>query len=232
MAVVPSKRSDMIDFFATRLPVWTQDPAAIGLSVEQVTALGVRITAAQDAATQQQALRAQARAATEQANSQAQSLRSFGGSLVNTIRAFAEASGDPAVFAAAQIPAPAEPTPAPPPSMPFDLRAEIDNTGAVVLTFKADNAAAHTGTYFEVRRRLDGQQGFTLIGATGVKTFTDGAIPQGTTTAVYTVTARRGELSSQASENILVPFASGANGQQAAQTAGAIGARPAGGQAA
>lgn len=222
MPVVPSKRNDMISFFATRLPVWAQNPTAIGLTAAQAAELSARLNAAQTAAAEQLIMQAQAKAATEEANEVAASLRAFGGTLVNTIRAFAEASNNPAVFAQAQIPAPAAPTPAPPPSMPYDLKADIDNTGGVVLAFKSDHAAAHTGVFFEVRRRLDGQGGFTLIGTSGVKTFTDSAIPLGTTSAIYTITARRGALSSPASENIFVPFASGNGSQPASATAGTL----------
>ena len=222
MPVVPGKRTDMISFFATRLPVWAQNPTAIGLTAAQAAELSTRINAAQTAAAEQLTLRAQAKAATEEANELAASLRAFGGTLVNTIRAYAETNDNPAVFALAQIPAPAAPTPAPPPSMPYDLKADIDNTGGVVLTYKADNAASHTGVFFEVRRRLDGQTAFTLIGTSGVKAFTDSAIPMGTTSAIYTITARRGALSSPASENIFVPFASGNGTQQASATAGAL----------
>lgn len=222
MAVVPTKRSDMINFFATRLPVWSQNPTAIGLTAQQMAQLSVRVTAAQGAAADQLALQAQAKAATEEANNQAAGLRSFGGNLVNTVRSFAETNDNPAVYALAQIPAPSAPTPAPAPSMPYDLKADIDNNGDVVLAYKADNAAPHTGVFFEIRRRLDGQSGFTLIGTSGVKTFTDNAIPPGTTNAIYTVTARRGDLSSPTSENIAVPFASGNNSHQASATAGSI----------
>lgn len=213
MATVPNRKQDMINFFATRLPVWTADPTSIGLSVEQVTALGIRITAAQDAADLQATKQAESKAATESSNEEAQSLRSFGGSLVNTIRAYAEATGGPSVYSEAQIPAPADPTPAPAPSMPYDIDANIDNNGNVVLSFKADNAQSHTGTFFEVRRQLNGQSGFTLVGSTGTKSFVDTGIEAGTASAVYNITAKRGELSSATSENIYVPFASGGNGQ-------------------
>lgn len=222
MAVVPTKRSDMINFFATRLPVWAQNPTAIGLTSDLVAELSVRVNAAQTAAADQLTRQAQAKAASEEANTQAAGLRSFGGNLVNTVRSFAETSDNPAVYTLAQIPAPSAPTPAPPPSMPYDLKADIDNNGDVVLAYKADNAAPHTGVFFEIRRRLEGESGFTLIGTSGVKNFTDKAIPLGTTNAIYTVTARRGALSSPTSENIAVPFASGNNSQQASATAGSI----------
>ncbi|MGD1917326.1 MAG: hypothetical protein ACFCBV_14225 [Phycisphaerales bacterium] len=224
MATVPNRKQDMITFFATRLPAWQADPAAIGLSAEQVAALGVRLQAAQDAAGVQATKQAEAKAATEASNTEAQSLRGFGGSLINVIRAFAEASDDPSVYSAAQIPAPADPTPAPAPGMPTDITAAIDNAGSIDLAFKAENAQPHTGTVFEIRRKLDTESAFTLIGTSGEKAYSDATIPAGTTSAVYTITARRGELSSGTSENIFVRFSGAGNpgvqgeagGQQAA----------------
>lgn len=124
------------------------------------------------------------------------------------------------MYSQAQIPAPAYPTPAPAPGMPYDLDASIDNNGNVVLSFRADNAQSHTGTFFEVRRQLNGQTGFTLVGSSGTKGFTDTGIEAGTTSAVYNITAKRGELSSTTSENIYVPFASGGNGQLQIQQGG------------
>lgn len=118
-----------------------------------------------------------------------------------------------------EIPAPADPGPAPAHGEPYDLDADLDNNGHVVLTWKADAASAHTGVFFEIRRKLDGQSGFTLVGSTGTKTFTDHGIQSGTASAVYNVTAKRGDLSSPTSENIYVPFAGGGNGPVAIKSA-------------
>jgi alkanesulfonate monooxygenase SsuD/methylene tetrahydromethanopterin reductase-like flavin-dependent oxidoreductase (luciferase family) len=45
---------------------------------------------------------------------------------------------------------------------------------------KAINAAANAGTFFSIRRKLVGEDGFTLIGNTGEKFFTDATLLQGT----------------------------------------------------
>ncbi|UYV11292.1 MAG: hypothetical protein NCW75_08240 [Phycisphaera sp.] len=213
MPIVPDSKDAMISFYATHVPVWADNAAAIGLSVESITTLEGLLTSAQDAVSTQAAKDAEKEAATAAANDAAKALRSFGAGNLATIKAYAKATGDPSVYTIAQIPAPADPTPAPAPGMPYDIDASIDNNGNVVLAFKADNAQSHTGTFFEVRRQLNGQSGFTLVGSTGTKSFVDTGIEAGTASAVYNITAKRGELSSATCENIYVPFASGGNGQ-------------------
>lgn len=219
MPTVPNRKQDMINFFATRLPLWTANPASVGLSEEDVAELSLRLSKAQDDLASQISKRAAAKTASATSNASAQDLRSYGGKKINSIRAFAEGNGGPGVYAIAQIPAPADPAPAPAPSEPYDLDASIDNNGYVVLTFKAEAASAHTGVFFEIRRKLDGESGFTLLASTGTKSFTDMGIQSGTASAVYNVTAKRGELSSPTSENIYVPFASSGNGPVSIKTA-------------
>ncbi len=221
MPTVPNRKQDMINFFATRIPLWSADPASVGLTPEICAELSAKLTEAQTDLSNQIAKKASAKTATATSNESAQGLRSFGGKQINSIRAFAEGSGGPGVYSIAEIPAPADPTPAPAPGEPYDLDASIDNNGDVVLTFKADAAQAHTGVFFEVRRKLNGQSGFTLVGSTGTKSFTDQGIAPGTTSAVYNVTAKRGELTSTTSENIYVPFASGGNGPVSIEAAAA-----------
>lgn len=201
------------------MPNWTADPASVGLTEQACAELGVKLAKAQADLSNQNSKKAAAKAATAASNDSAQDLRSFGGKQINTIRAFAEGTNDPSVYTKAQIPAPADPTPAPAPGEPYDLVASIDNNGNVVLTFKAENAQSHTGVFFEVRRKLDGQSSFTLVGSTGTKGFTDQGIQSGTASAVYNVTARRGDLASPTSENIYVPFASSGNNPVSIKTA-------------
>ncbi len=212
MPTVPNRKQDMINFFAARIPLWSADPASVGLTPEICAELSAKLSEAQTDLANQVARKASAKTATATSNQSAKGLRSFGGKQINSIRAFAEGSGGPGVYAIAEIPAPADPSPAPAPGEPYDLDASIDNNGDVVLTFKADAASAHTGVFFEIRRKLDGDPSFSLLGSTGTKSFTDTGIAPGTTSAVYNVTAKRGELSSPTSENIYVPFARGGNG--------------------
>jgi hypothetical protein len=219
MSVIPPSKEDMIAFFASHVPVWTANAEQIGLDPLDAAELSALLSAAQTLQAEANAKSDAKKAAVLAANQAAAALRAAGAGDLATIKAFAKSTNDPSVYTKAQIPEPAGRTPAPPPSMPYDLDASIDNNGNVVLSFKADNAQSHTGVFFEVRRKLDGQSSFTLVGSTGTKTFTDQGIQNGTTSAVYNVTARRGDLASPTSENIYVPFASGGNGSVSIKTA-------------
>jgi len=216
MSVIPPAKEDMIAFFASHVPVWSAQAANIGVTPESMAELSALLSAAQDAAATQASKDAEKKAATLAANQAAAALREAGAGDLATIKAFAKATKDPSVYAKAQIPEPAEPTPAPPPSEPYDLDAELDNNGNVILTFKSESASSHTGVFFEVRRKLDGESSFSIVGSTGTKSFTDQGIQPGTASAVYNVTAKRGELSSTTSENIYVPFAGSGNGSSQA----------------
>lgn len=222
MTVIPPNKADMINFFASRVPVWAENAAQIGLSAQAVGQLSALLSDAQAKLAEQAAKDAEKQAATAASNLAADALRAAGAGDLATIKAFAKSTNNPGVYTLAQIPAPAAPTPAAPPSMPYDLEANINNVGDVVLSFKSDNAQSHTGVFFVVRRKLAGQSAFSLVGTSGTKSFTDKAIPQGTTGAIYNVTAKRGELVSPTSENIYVPFASSNNAQQEPDTAGSI----------
>jgi hypothetical protein len=219
MSVIPPAKEDMIAFFASHVPVWAANAEQIGLDPADVAELSALLSAAQTALATQAAKDDEKLAATAASNQTAKALRTAGAGDLATIKAFAKDTKDPSVYTKAQIPEPAGRSPAPPPSMPYDLEASIDNNGHVVLIFKADNAQSHTGAFFEVRRKLDGQNTFTLIGSTGTKSFTDQGIESGTASAIYNVTARRGDLGSPTSENIYVPFASSGNGPVSIKTA-------------
>ncbi|MFI4917820.1 MAG: hypothetical protein ACIAS6_15105 [Phycisphaerales bacterium JB060] len=209
MSVIPPSKEDMIAFFASHVPVWTAKAAEIGLSPEATAELAALLSDAQSKLAAQAAKSDEKKSATQAANQAAAALREAGAGDLATIKAFAKATKDPSVYVKAQIPEPADRTPAPPPSMPYDLDAGLDNDGNVVLTFKSDSGSSHTGVFFQIRRKLDSESSFSIIGSTGTKSFTDQAIASGTTSVVYNVTARRGELASPTSENIYVPFASG-----------------------
>ncbi|CAG1008354.1 hypothetical protein PHYC_03554 [Phycisphaerales bacterium] len=96
------------------------------------------------------------------------------------------------MYATAQIPPPPEPGPTPAPGTPFEPRVGLLQSGAIVLNWKCNNPEGTTGTIYEVRRSLTGSSGaFTLIGASGVKEFTDETIPFGSGAVTYEITAVR-----------------------------------------
>lgn len=214
MPVVPETISGKIEFFEEHLPVWTADPTTIGLTPAQVTQLASLTAAARDAFDAAQTVRMNSRTATQTQNRAVADMAAFGGDLIKTIRAFAETTGDESVYELAAIPAPAPPAPAPPPTTPENVRAVIDASGNVVVTWESENVAPHTGAYFSVRRKLETETAYKEIGASGTRQFIDGAIPNGTVSARYQIRAHRGDLQSAWCQAVVVQFspAAGAEG--------------------
>ncbi len=136
--------------------------------------------------------------------------------LIRIIKGFAENSADPAgVYALAQLPPPAPPAPLPAPGVPANIGVALEPSGAVTLSWDAADAAAGTGAYFNVSRKLPGQTAFTLVGGSPGSTnearrmsFTDFTIPTSAagTGAQYIIQGRRGTRMGDMSEAIVVQF--------------------------
>ncbi|HRQ72821.1 MAG TPA: hypothetical protein PLU35_07320 [Phycisphaerales bacterium] len=219
MAVLLPSKIRMIEWFEQRIPVWTTNPTAIGLTMGQVTQLLSRTAAARSAYQNAQAARNESRSKAVLFHDATGNLRDYGADLIKTIKAYAETTEDPSVYAEADVPPPAQPSPLGPPGTPTDIVTTINNRGYVEIRWKADNAANSSGAYFRIERRLSDEQAFRLLGTTGHKTFTDETIPVGTHQATYIITPCRGDASGEPSEQFVVPFAAQA-GQQAAHQNG------------
>lgn len=216
MGIIPDKKVEQVQFCESHVPVWLGNAAGIGLSEAQTTTfktLTGKARAAYDAA--QAAKQAYKAAVTNQNAAIAAAISGPGGAsdLIRVVKGYANLQANPdAVYAVAQIPPPAAPTPAPAPGQPEKVAVTLEPTGAVTLTWKARNAAANAGTFFTITRRLSGEGGFTLVGTTGVKTFTDSTIALGTTGATYIITGQRGDRVGPPSEQIGVQFGVGSGG--------------------
>ena len=193
MPVVPPNRDDMIDFFAAHVAGWVANQASIGITIIQAADLTTFITDAQAAQLAADTARNAAQAATLDLQSKATALRDYGGDLVRLIKAHAESQADPAaVYITAEIPQPSAPTPLGPPATPTNLNGEVDNTGAVALTW---DASLTGGTQFTVQRQLTPVAGvpgaWLTVGTASDQSFTDNSLPQGYAVAAYRVTATR-----------------------------------------
>lgn len=204
--VLPDSNLAMIQWFEQRLTDWAADPTGIGLTGEQIITLGSQVTAARASYNAAQQARNASKSATVVFHDDSGTLRSFGGDLIKTIKAFAEATDNPGVYADADVPPPAPPTPRGAPGMPTDITTALTNLGAIEIKWKADNAAASSGAFFVVRRKLDDETQWTTVGQTGAKAFSDETVPLGTTRAIYTIIPKRGELVGPASAQFAVQF--------------------------
>ncbi len=216
MSVLPKDRLQLIQFCETHIPVWESTPTAIGLTAAQVTALNDLTNGAREAYNQAQSARAASKAATTAYNNEVASMRSKAADLVRQIKAYAQLQNNPdTIYAIAQIPPPAAPAPVPAPGVPEKIEVTLESTGAVTLSWEAVNAAASSGAFFTVARKLPGQSVFTSIGGAPGSTsesrrmtFTDNTVP---TSAAgvgvqYVIQGQRGTTVGIASGAITVQF--------------------------
>ncbi len=201
----PSDIDGRIQFFQQRIAAWNADPAAIGLTAQQIADLQAKLTAAGNARAAALTARQQAKNATATQNSTIAQLMEQGTAMIAAIRAFASLSDDPdQVYDAADIDAPAAPGGTlPPPQAAADVRTSLENTGAVRVHWKGTTA---NGTVYSVWRRLDPTGEFVQIGTSTTRSFLDQTIPLGTPEANYFVIAHRDGLNSPASETVSIRF--------------------------
>ncbi|HED52858.1 MAG TPA: fibronectin type III domain-containing protein [Phycisphaerales bacterium] len=218
MATVPNGINERISFYENHVNIWGPNAAAIGLNPADIASLVTLVQTARAAHTAALAARESAKAATLEQTNALKGMDTLGGDLIKTIRAFAETTQNPDVYATAQIPAPAAPTPMGPPETPTALSATITNAGEVELAWTASRAG---GTTFAIERRTQtpGQPfgAWELLGSTPKKEFTDTAVPVGLESAQYRITADRTGGQSTPTEPVVVLFGS-ASGQSAGGT--------------
>lgn len=192
MPRVPKKLEEFLTFAGTHSNVWDVNHAALGISAGAATAYKTQVGVNQTYYTTQVNAQEVAKGATLKQQETTKVTRQMTADLIRTIELFAANSADPAaVFALAQIPAPATPSPAAPPGTPTDFKVALDDDGAVILSWKCPNPAGTSGTIYEVRRKPAGTQAWMFIGATGVRKFVDDTILSGSSPVTYQVTAVR-----------------------------------------
>jgi hypothetical protein len=209
MAVLPSSRAEMIAWFNERAPTWATDPTGIGLTAANVAELVGKINLAENSLSDAATTRTSALDATVVFHNDSDDLRGFGADLIKLIKAYAESTNDPNVYAAASVPPPAPPTPAGPPDMPTNLTAELLNPFGLGLSWKG---SVSQGTFFGIWRRLDAETEFTLVKTTKNKTFADTTFPAGTNTVDYYIAAIRDDFQVNSTTLSLQFGANGASG--------------------
>jgi predicted dehydrogenase len=191
MATVPTTILGKIEFYEQHLPVWSVDPAAIGISATDIIDMSAVVSQARADYDTAQASRNAAKANTEVQNTSVGTMADMGGGLIDTIRAFAKKNDDPGVYAAAQIPAPQPPTPSGPPDKPTELEASVLLPFGIGLAWKGSVAV---GAYFGVFRKLSSETSFSLIETTGDKKFEDITLPAGVDGVDYYIAAMRDDF--------------------------------------
>jgi len=230
MNVLPRTHVARIEFCELHADVWAGDPAALGLTETQVTALAELAAAAREAHMAADAAREAAKAATVRVNAALAAMTRQASTMIRAVKAHAAAQDRPAdVYAAAQVPLPAAPSPSAPPSKPMDVSASLMPDGSVKLAWRAENAAARSGAFFVVMRKLAGQSTYTSIGAApgsstraGRSAFIDHDLPAHLAAAgvSYIVRGQRGTTLGAASTAIDVRF--GVGGEAAPESAATL----------
>ncbi|MFA6046681.1 MAG: hypothetical protein WC718_16975 [Phycisphaerales bacterium] len=216
MSVLPQNQNDVIIFCEAHAPVWAGTPASIGLTAAQVTALSTATTTARKSYNDAQSAREASKAKTIQLNNDVKTIRTQASNLIAQIKAFADLQASPAnVYAAAQIPQPAAPTPLPAPGKPTDFSVVLNSDGSVTLSWDSTDSAASSGAFFAISRKLPGQGAFSGIGGapgTTLETrraaFTDATVPASAASqgAQYIVQGFRGTRMGEASDAVIVQF--------------------------
>ncbi len=190
MSTVPREYDEAVDWLADRIAAWTADPTALGLSVEEVTALSASLSEASTSRGTAFQLRIDSKDATVEYHQRAGDMQSLTRQAVAKIRAFAKGSPTPgAVYSAASIPPPADRTPSAAPGMPEQFVLSLRPDGALVFRFRCTNPANAAVTY-KVERRAGAQGPFEFLENAKKREFTDENPPVNSGILVYKVTAQ------------------------------------------
>ena len=203
-----SPRSSFLLWCQSHAPIFIAEATTIGLTAAQAEQFAARTLAAQEARTAYDTARQAARSAHQKMLDALAELRFDAGLAVQSIRARAAGSDNPvAVYAAAKIDPPSKPSPSEPPAQPKTLRVALDaSSGALTLRWKAANPAGTQGTSYIIRRRLPGENGWTILGVAGKKRFVDNSLVAGTPQAEYIVQGLRSGTAGPPSQIFLVTF--------------------------
>lgn len=192
MPTVPEKLPEAIDWINNRVGPWAANAAAIGLSVEDVSAVGDLADAAAANRTAAQQADDAKLAAYADYHASGKDMRDMATALVSKIRGTAKASDDPqAVYSAALIPAPADREPTPAPGTPYEFTVALQQSGSITLAFKCDNPGNVAGVTYLVQRQEEPGGPFGFLTIAQEREFTDDTVPQGSSLVTYRVTATR-----------------------------------------
>lgn len=207
MPTVPAEINARIQFFEQRIPSWSANFAAIGLTAAQCAALATAITDARKAYDDAQAARIAAKNATVAQTSFVRTMSSLGADAIRFIRAFADSQTSQAamaaVYTAASIDPPAPPQPAGPPVAPDMVTADPNADGTVTVKWRGSTA---NQTFFSVWRKVGNSTTWSQLGSVATKSFLDVTVPGGTPTVTYFIRAQRNNQVSPASDEAVVNF--------------------------
>jgi hypothetical protein len=190
MSVVPADIVARIQYFEAHDAPWSDHAAQIGVSAIEVAAMAARTAAARAALEEQLAAQSAAMAATLRLRLAMADMSQAGSDIIKKIRATAATDGDQ-VYSLAMIPAPARPSPLPPPGTPTGFTFTLNPVGTLTLKWRCRNPRGAQGTIYQVSRQVEGSGAFTFIGVSGIRRFVDETLPSGAASVIYEIVAIR-----------------------------------------
>lgn len=190
MGVLPPNKVARIEFCENHNTPWSANAVAIGTTAAEAAALATKTTAARNAFNARQSARNAARAATNDYNLAVEAMTQAAADIIKQIKTKAAISGS-GVYSLAEIPAPATPSPRPPPGPISDFVVTLDGNGALGLKWKCANPPGATGTIYQVWRRIGAAGEFSYLGGSGSRSFVDDTLPAGSASVTYQIQAVR-----------------------------------------
>lgn len=214
MPIVPKNPTAKVAFYASKTTGWAASAVAIGTTTAAVTDLTTKVTSAQTKIAAALAAKEASKNATADADLAVRDMAHAGAAIIQQIKAKAAVSG-PSIYILANIPAPATPTPVPPPGTPVDFRAALNPDGSLKLSWKCPNPPGAPGTIYQVARRIGGSGAFVSLTSVGTRSLTDPTVPSGTASVTYRINAVRSTAIGLAAE-FIVNFGTGLSGEMVA----------------
>ncbi|HYE21537.1 MAG TPA: hypothetical protein VEA69_24035 [Tepidisphaeraceae bacterium] len=190
--ILPAKRVERLQFVENHVAGWLADATDLGTTSAAITALQGLATSARAAFNAQQVALDLARSRTGEFDAAIDLMTKATTDVLKQIKAKAAIVGGTSIYTMANIPIPATPSPMPPPGTPTDFTVGLTQDGAPVLGWRCANPRGGAGVVYTVARRIgDEGQPYVVVGATGVRSFTDEGVPAGTVSVTYRVIAFR-----------------------------------------
>ncbi|HRJ27599.1 MAG TPA: hypothetical protein PLO61_08845 [Fimbriimonadaceae bacterium] len=203
MRVLPRTQAETIQWVSTRIEPWTEQATTLGLDPAQVAELTDTLTETEEAYAALHAAKAALQQAQLAFELKYQELRRRTSTSIQAIRAKAQATSNPGLYAEGSVPPPAKPSKSGSPPAPTELTSTLTNDGFIRLDWKA---RLQDSPFFTIYRQLPGETTFTLLGTSGARQFVDPTLPAGTEFVSYKVVAHRGTQSSVSSEILQIIF--------------------------
>jgi hypothetical protein len=205
------KDAQLLQYAANLFAVWTGTQGVrpdIGLSEEQVASLGIALTAAQTAKSNQVAAASASKSAGTGKRTKFKALRTKLAGLTDIVEGFAKETGDPTVYQRAHIDPPAPPAPRSEAAQPENVDTLVRTDGSILVTFEVTSGGSAT---FDIQRQavlLSGEEGpWTSLDTVGKKEYLDEAVPVGLRRVLYRVrTTLTNGVSSEWSEPSVANF--------------------------